>query len=109
MYLVNRQGINHLKLFWLESLELLETCRLDRQHVGISDQDYHVGGIQLYLFKRAPGMTQLHVEQESHLCYGSWVQDPSPLLPYVRETFPVVVVCLQPNPWLLQAQLARYI
>ena len=40
---------------------------------------------------------------------GAWVQDPSPLLPYVRESFPTIVMALEPDRWFLQAQPGGYI
>ena len=75
--------------------------------MGISDQHYQVGGIRLYI--------DVHPEQLNYMLnrrvtfdMKAWVQDPSPLLPYVRETFPTVVVALAPDRWLLQAQPAGY-
>lgn len=82
--------------------------RLDRRHVGISDEDYQLGGVRIFLNVHAERLFYM-LNRRVLLDMGVWLKDPSPRTPYAKQGFPVSVMALEPERWLMQVQTGTYV
>ena len=81
--------------------------RLDTDHFGIETEDFLLGGVSI---KLNTAVERLHYTFGKRAVFdmGAWVRDPSPLLPYARQS-PVTVVTTEPGKWFLQAREGVYV
>lgn len=85
-----------------------EVARLDTQHVGISDEDYQLGGVRISLNIRADRLFYM-LNKRVIFDMGAWLKDSSALMPYVIQLFPVSIMALDPERWLMQVHPGGYI
>lgn len=79
----------------------VEVARLDRDHVGIEDQDYPLGGVRLSV--------NIHTERLFYMFgrrvlfdMGAWLKDSALVLRYAIQGFPAYIFALEPDRWLMQ-------
>ena len=82
--------------------------RLDRDHVGIEDQDYPLGGVRIYL--------NIPVERLQYMFgrrvlfdMAPWLKDTSPVTRHAVQQFPLSIFTLEPGRWLMQVPTEGYV
>ena len=77
---------------------------------GLLDPNSSVCGVRINV-QLQPGSVNFMKDKQVTFDMGAWLQTPivTSMLPYTMQTFPVVLIALEPDRWLLQVQPDGYI